>query len=135
MGVPLFVLFIGFGVAALTKLDRTLYPAPYYTDFPNSLRVVESRMDLIETSNGLRIYIIGVLTNQGPLAWKGVEFECRFFDTNGVMVDAAHPVPYLTIQPTSDTAFRAVATPVLATNYYATYRLTVSTARNPKSLF
>ena len=135
MVVPLFVLIIGFGVAALTKLDRTLYPAPYYTDFPNSLRVVESRMDLVETSNGLRIYITGILTNQSPVAWKGVEFECRFFDTNGAMVDAAHPVSYFTIQPNSDTAFRAVATPVRATNYYATYRLSVSTARNSKSLF
>src|SRR5437588_501598 len=70
MGVPFFLLFIGIGLAVLTKIERTFYPAPYYTDFPDSLRVIESRMDLIETSNGLRIYITGILTNQSPLAWK-----------------------------------------------------------------
>ena len=48
-------------------------------------------MNWAQTKDGLRIYLTGILTNQSPVAWKDVEFECRFYDANGVMVDAANP--------------------------------------------
>jgi hypothetical protein len=51
------------------------------------------------------------------------------------LVDAAHPHVGLTIQPHDDTAFRAVVTPSHVTNDYASFRLSVSTARNTKGFF
>jgi hypothetical protein len=119
----------------LTALNRFQNPKPDYTAFVNSLRIMESRMNWAETSNGLRLYITGVLTNQSEFAWRDIELECRFFDAKGQLVDAAHPHAGLTIQPRDDTAFRAVVTPSRATNDYASFRLSVSTARNTKSLF
>ncbi len=92
-------------------------------------------MNWAETSSGPRIYITGILTNQSEFAWRDIELECRFLDTNGRLVDAAHPHVALTIQPHDDTAFRTVVTPSHATNDYASFRLSVSTARNTKGFF
>ena len=123
------------GIAGLNALDRIQNPKPDYLAFPRALRVTESRMNWAQTKEGLRIYMTGILTNQSPIAWKDVEFECRFYDANGVMVDAAHPHSYLTIQPNDDTAFRTSVIPGCATNDYQSYRLSVTTARNVKSWF
>jgi hypothetical protein len=123
------------GAAALNRLNRIINPSPSYAAFPHALRVVESRMNWAQTKDGLRIYMTGILTNQSPVAWKDVEFESRFYDSTGVMVDAAHSHGYLTVQPGDDTAFRAVVIPGCATNDYSSYKLTVTTARNGSGWF
>jgi hypothetical protein len=82
-----------------------------------------------------RLYITGILTNQSEFAWRDIELECRFLDSNGRLGDAAHPQLFLTIQPHDDTAFRAVVTPSQATNDSTSFRVLVSPARNTKGLF
>ncbi len=134
-GLPHLAIYALVGMLILTALDRFQNPKPNYAAFVNSLRVLDSRMTWSETSSGLRIYVTGILTNQSEFAWRDMELECRFFDANGQLVDAAHPHADLTIQPHDDTAFRAVVTPSHATNDYASFRISVSTARNTKSLF
>jgi hypothetical protein len=64
-----------------------------------------------------------------------MEFECRFFDAKGQLVDAYHPGAYTTVQPHEETGFRVVVTPSRATNDYASYRVSVSTADNTKGLW
>ena len=135
VGVPMLAIMIVLGTAGLNALDRLQNPKPDYTAFPHALRVTESRMNWAQTKEGLRIYLTGIVTNQSPVAWKDVEFECRFYDASGVMVDAAHPRNYFTIQSNDDTAFRAVVIPGCTTNDYQSYKLSVTAARNAKAWF
>jgi hypothetical protein len=123
------------GMAFLVKFDRIANPKPYYSEFLDSLRIVESRMNWVQTKDGRRIYLVGIITNQSQVAWRDVEFQCRFFDTNGVMVDASSARGWLTIRPNDDSAFRATVTPGRSTNDYDSYKLSVSTARNSKALY
>jgi predicted nucleic acid-binding Zn ribbon protein len=134
------------GILALTLLavmvsgveaafDRIFNPKPYYTEFLDSLQVMSSQMNWVQTTQGVRIYMTGVLTNQSPVPWRDPEFECRFFDTNRVMVDVANTAGRLTILPHDDRAFRLVVQPGRPTNDYASYKLSVSTARNAKGGF
>lgn len=81
------------------------------------------------------IYLTGILTNQSPIAWNEIEFECRFFDHNGAMVDAANVRAHLTIQPHDDSAFRAWLNATRPTNDYGSFKLSVSTARNAQGPF
>lgn len=135
VGVPMIAIMIVLGIAGLGALDRISNPKPNYMASPHALRVVGSRMNWAQTKNGIRIYLTGILTNQSGASWKDVEFECRFYDANEVMVDAAHSHGYLTIQPNDDTAFRVVVIPGGATNDYTSYKLSVTTARNAKAWF
>jgi hypothetical protein len=116
-------------------MNRLGNPKPYYTDFPRALRVVESRLNWAQTKDGLRIYLTGILTNQSPVAWRGIEFDCRFFDAKGVMIDAANARASLLIHPNDDGAFRAVVQPVCPTNDYSSYKLSITTARNARAWF
>jgi hypothetical protein len=134
-GFPHLVIYAFMAMLILTAVNRFTNPKPDYSEYINSLRVAESRMNWAETSNGSRIYITGILTNQSGFAWRDIELECRFLDTNGVLVDAAHPNVRLTIQPHDDSAFRTVVTPSRPTNDYASFRLSVTTARNTKGFF
>jgi hypothetical protein len=135
LGFPALAIWALMAMLMLTAVDRILNPKPDYTAFINSLRVLESQMNWAETSNGPRIYITGILTNQSEIAWRDVELECRFLDAGGRLMDAAHPHAGLTIQPHDDTAFRATVTPSHPSNDYSSFRLTVATARNTKGLF
>jgi hypothetical protein len=116
-------------------LDQRLNPKPSYTSYVGSIEVMQSRMSWVQTSNGPRIYLTGVFTNRSPVAWRDIELECRFFDTNGILVDAANPRTFATIQPFDDRAFRAVVQPGRDFRDYASNKLSVSTARNTKGNF
>jgi predicted nucleic acid-binding Zn ribbon protein len=130
------VLLCGLMVSLLmNRLDDIINPRPFFGDMPDSLRVIEASMNWVETTNGPRIYVVGMLTNQSSVAWKDLEIQCRFFDTNGVMVDAEYPSSRLTILPHGDAAFRGLATPSHAEADYHTLKATVSAARNARSRF
>jgi predicted nucleic acid-binding Zn ribbon protein len=131
-GLPHLAIYICLAVLVLTFLNRIENPRPNYTEYLNSLHVLESHMNWAGTGSDLRLYITGILTNQSAVAWRDIELQCRFFDANGLLIDAAHPRAGLTIQPHDDAAFRAVVTPSRATNDYASFKATVSTARNTK---
>jgi hypothetical protein len=117
------------------RVDGLMNPRPFFSEMPESLRVLDAQMSWVETTNGPRIYVIGMLTNQSQVAWKDVEFQCRFFGTNGVMIDASYPGARLTILPGSDAAFRGTVTPACAKSDYHAMTTTVSSARNARAAF
>jgi hypothetical protein len=79
--------------------------------------------------------VTGILTNQSDIAWKDLEFECRFHDATGNMVDAGHGRSWSTVAAHDDSAFRAIIKPALPQTNYAAHRVTVSNARNARSAF
>lgn len=137
LGIALpMVLLLGLIAGVLIqRLDRILNPRPFYGDMPESLGVTASHMNWIETTNGPRIYVIGILTNRSLVAWKDVEFQCRFFDGEGHLIDAGYPTARLTILAYSDAAFRGVITPAQGKSDYHALTVTVSSARNARSHF
>lgn len=134
-GLPHLAILALLGVFMLTSLNRILNPKPDYMEFPDALRVIQSQMIMVETSNRPRIYITGILTNQSEVAWRDIEVECRFFDAAGRLLDAGHPHVALTIQPHDDSAFRTGVSPAHPTNVYASFSISVCAARNTKGMF
>jgi hypothetical protein len=133
--VPMMFCFIVLVAGMFSVFDRLENPKPYYSEFPNSLKVIESRMNWAQTENGLRIYITGVLTNASPVAWRDAEFDCRFFDSHGAMLDACVGHSYGTVLPCDDRAFRVAIIPIAPTNDYASFKIFAGNARNVKGLF
>ena len=127
--------FILMGAIVIARFERLWDPKPHYSSLLGSLQVVESRMNWAQTHDGLRIFVTGIITNRSQVVWRDIEFECRFFDANGAMIDAANPHSYLTIQASDSSAFRATVVPGRSTNDYASHRISVSTARNAKAWF
>ena len=128
--IPITAVWVAFGVAIFLQLDSLQNPKPFYSEFPNSLKVMESHMNWAQTREGLRIYITGVLTNTSPVTWRQAEFDCRFFDSHGVMLDADTGHSYGAMRPHDDTAFRVSLIPTAQTNDYVSFRISVGNARN-----
>ena len=133
--VPVTVVWVVLIAVTFSSLDRMQNPKPYYSEFPNSLKVLESRMNWAQTENGLRIYVTGVLTNTSPVAWKDSEFDCRFFDSRGMMLDAGTGHNYATILPFDEAAFRVSIVPTAPTNDYASFKISVGNATSAKGWF
>lgn len=115
--------------------SRVSNPPPYYADHVGSLQILQSQMFFNNTTNGPRIYITGILTNQSQIAWRDIEFECRFLGTNGNLIDAYTGRSHFTVQASDDSAFRVTVTPVKDFQEYANLKLFISNARNIKGLF
>jgi hypothetical protein len=128
-------MFVVFGVAFLTAFDRIGNPKPYYSEFPGAINILESRMNWVQTADRTRIFITGILTNNSPVAWKDLEFDCRFYDKNGTLLDAGTGRAGLTIEKSDDTAFRVSWTPGAPTNEYSSFKISVSSARNARGWF
>ena len=133
--VPITVIWIAMAIAMFSLFDSFQNPKPYYSEFPNSLKVLESQMNWTQTKDGLRIYITGVLTNTSPVVWRDAEFDCRFFDSHGVMLDACVGRNYGTILSSDDEAFRVAIIPIAPTNNYASFKIFVGNARSAKGGF
>lgn len=122
--------------AALNRLLNQLgNPPPYYSQFPNALQVLAPQLNWVETKDGPCIYVTGILTNRSAIVWQGIELECRFFDANGTLIDAANATAKATVRPNDDSAFRVVVLPGAHANAYRSLRISVSSARNDRASF
>ncbi len=92
-------------------------------------------MNWVQTTDGKRIYITGILTNTDSTGWKDLEFDCRFYDKEMKLLDANTGRGGLTVGPNDEAAFRVSIAPTALTNDYAAYKISVSAARNDKSWF
>jgi len=133
--VPVTVVWIVLIATLFSHLDGLQNPKPCYSEFPNSLKILASQMKWARTDNGLRIYLTGVLTNSSPVSWKDTEFDCRFFNSQGVLLDADTRDGHMTILPCDEAAFRVAIIPTAATNEYASFKIYVGNARNAKGWF
>lgn len=92
-------------------------------------------MNWAQTGNGPRIYVAGVLTNTSPAAWRDGEFDCRFFNAKGVMIDADTGHGHIDVCPYGESAFRVAIVPTAPTNDYASFTISVGNARSARGLF
>lgn len=135
IGYPMLACFGGLLFMVTTSIQQLFQPRPFYSEVPEPLAVLESWVNWMETTNGPRLYVTGILTNRSEFAWRDVEFECRFFDGSHRMVDAAHGRAFMTVQTRDDAAFRLAVTPGRPQADYQSHQVTVSTARNANSAF
>jgi hypothetical protein len=123
-------------LAALDRFQQVMMPRPFYSEVPTALDVRASWLNWVETTNGARIYVTGLVTNQSDLPWRDLEFECRFFDTAGRLLDAAHGRTFMTVPARDDAAFRVAVTPGRPTpEAYHSHQVRVTTARVARGAF
>ncbi len=141
--VTLFLILFGPSVLGLVllvvfftgQLQKIGGPPPYYSDFQGAIQILDSKMTWVESSDGPRLFLTGIVTNRSQVAWRHLEFECRFFNSKKEMVDAATGIGFLTILPDCDSAFRVSVKPFLSSNDYNSFKMSLSTAYNVRSLY
>jgi hypothetical protein len=128
-----FLALLGAGGWAFTQIfQRFQNQPPFYLDHPGAIQVLSRDFNWVETKDGPRLFVTGILTNQSDIAWGAVELECRFHDGTGRMIDAANAIARLTLAPHDDSAFRVTVVPGCLRSNYAAVTLNVATARNTR---
>ena len=135
VGGLLMAVLLAFGLALISRMERVLDPKPLYTTQPDALRILDSRMAWRQTTSERRLQVVGIMTNQTEIPWSHIEFECRFFDTKGALIDVAHSIQFLTVQPHDDAGFSLLVYTARPTNMYASHSVIVTTARSARGLF
>lgn len=130
MFITVILPFLGVMALFVRFAGNMINPPPYYSDFKDSIQILKSNMNWAETTTGPRLFLTGILTNQSQIAWRQPEFDCRFFDSKGQMVDAVSGYSSLTVLPGADSAFRVSVNPALSSNSYSSFRIFVSNAKN-----
>jgi hypothetical protein len=133
--LPVMAAYFMMGYKLLNHFQMMMNPPPFYSDFPGSIKVLESRMNWADTTDGRFLFVTGIVTNQSSASWRGLEFDIRFFDSNGQMIDAANGRSLFTILPGNESAFRVSVKPLLSSNDYSSFRISVSNARSAKGPF
>lgn len=122
-------------LTVFTALGHLINAPPFYQEHPDALAVLSSHYHWVQTKDGPRLFVTGILTNRSEFAWRDIEFECRFYDAAGQLIDAASPRSFLTIRTNDDAAFRVTVNPAAPTNAYDHFTLTVTHARNLRAAF
>lgn len=132
--LPLTAAYWLMGYGFMNHFQKMMNPPPFYSDFPESVKVLESKMNWAQTTDGRFLFVTGIVTNQSSAAWRELEFDVRFFNSTGQMIDAANGRGYFTILPGSDSAFRLSVKPLLSSNDYSSFRISVSNARSARGM-
>ena len=126
------VITVGFMLA----LNRISSPGADFSPYRSSISVMESTMDKTKTSEDgtPRIVVVGLITNKSDIAWKNIEFDLRFFDRSGNLIDTESADEYYPILSHRDSGFRAWLEPVHPLSDYDSYKIYIGSARDARSL-
>ncbi len=133
--VGMLAMVLGVGWVFFQHVEQWYNPRPSFSEIPHALTVLESRLNWVATEKGPRIYLTGLLTNHSPRAWRDPEFECRFFDAAGQLIDVGHRTSFQTVAAGADSGFRLVVEPQHPREAYHSHRLWVTHARHVRALF
>jgi len=124
---------VAIGVCLFIFFERIINPGPDFSSFRGQIVVTGSKVRLQQTERDRSAVVVGFVTNQSAFAWKDMEFECRFFDTKGELIDARTHIARMTILGHDETAFRTEIKLIRPLDEYVSHQVVVRSARNAKA--
>ena len=130
MCLSMFILIVGL----IVSVARLVNPGVGFSDYRDTVSVVESRMSLGKTDEGIpTVNIIAIITNKSDVAWKDLQFDSRFYNKAATLIDARPYSVSSTILPHSDLAVRIVTKPLKDLSEYETQKVYIRNARDARS--
>jgi hypothetical protein len=121
---------------ALLWLARLTDNGSDFSPYRDRITIVESRMSFGKSQDGTPVVnTVAVVTNRSDIAWKGIEFDSRFFNKAGVLIDAHPWRSYTTVLPHSDAAVRFATKPITDFSEYETQKVYIRAARDARAHF
>lgn len=118
-------------VVLTVSFHRMLDPGTDFSPYRNQITVADSRMIF-----GTNMYnkpfaaVVAVVTNQSDMPWKEVEFQARFFDKTGALIDVGRGEYYPTLYPGTDGAIWINTGMLRPFADYASYRIYIGSAED-----
>ncbi len=123
-----------FAVALICSIQRLFDPGIDFSPYRNDISIVESRMNFSNDEKDPMLYLVVLVTNKTDVAWRSIQFDARFFDKSGTLIDTCdYPVSSLVIPPHAESALRIKTHPTHPLLDYESFKISVRSARDAKA--
>ncbi len=126
IGIIIFLmLYVLMGYVFSKMLDRGVDFTPYR----NQITISDSELKFGEKKSGETVAVIGTMSNKSPVPWKDVQFEVRFYDSNGKMIDSKQNKDYpFEVPADGNAAFKVSTLREFPKEQYVKYDVTIISA-------
>jgi hypothetical protein len=115
-------------------LGRVFSPGRDFEPFRTQIVVESSSMHFGQTTNGNFISAIGTLRNDSPHAWKEIQIEAQFYDTNGRLIDTRTESRFGQVLPPGNAQAFRIRTPADKPELsYAGHKVFVRSAKDART--
>ena len=97
----------------------------------DKITVLSSAVAMLAESWSTNLVVTGLMTNASDYAWADVDFDVRFLDASGKLVEAGSGADSFTVLPHSDHGFCLHLYPLKRMPDYATFLVVARSARDP----
>jgi len=98
------VVFLAIGAATVWFMNALFGGGRDFAKFRGQIVVLSSQITTAENMEKSRV-VTGILTNRTPYEWQRLEFDVRFYGSNGVLMDAFTDSSYYTVGPHDEHSF------------------------------
>jgi len=118
-------------------MQRSLFACGEPFDaFRDQVQIVASHVPFGRTDCGPTLVVLGTIKNATDIAWKDLQWELRFFDQEGKLIDTAQSNAFSFLSPArSDTPFKVSLKREFPAEAYASHALRLVAARDAKTWF
>jgi hypothetical protein len=107
-----------------------------FTPYRNQITINSSELRFGEKQSGETVAVVGTMSNSSPIPWKEIQFEVRFYDSNGKIIDAMQQKGYSDEIPANgSSAFKVSMLREFPKEQYTKYDVVIISARDAHSLW
>lgn len=125
------------GVVAVVGViaDKLFGDRRDFSEFRNDITVVSSQISQTTRGSNLLVSVVGMVTNHGQFSWTKVGLEAQLFDGQGRLIDVVQTGDHngFPILPHSEAAFKVEVKAVREKSDYASHKVIVRWAKDPRS--
>jgi len=126
-------------IVTICLLPKLFFGSRSFSSSRNKIVVLNSKLSLSvqEMGGSTNVVAMGILTNSSDYSWRMGEFELRFLNATGNVIDAAtgRDSDGFTVLPHSDHSFRLVFYSQSSIPEHAGYAVSVRSASDPHKSF
>lgn len=126
-------LFLIYGAGAWLFYRAANVESRDFTPYIGQMTVLESRISFFGNAEEPRVMTVGSLRNDSPHAWSNLEFDVKYFDSDGNLIDAASERTYKTVSAGGELAFAVTSQAHQPAEAYASQSVSVRWAEEPEN--
>ena len=128
---------VAFFIGVIVLIYNIFAQGRGFSPVRHEIEVLSSQVAMGASSEHTNVFVSGILTNRSDYAWQNLKFEVRYFDQSGKMFDADSCDDHqeFTVLSHSDHSFSLNLWSRDSIPKYATYRVMVTSASDPRNWF
>lgn len=122
-------------IGTVCVIGNLFFEGRKFSSGRDQITVLNSRVGIECSSEQTNVVVSGLLTNRSDYAWLVRDFEVRFLDASGKIVDVAPSMDGFTVMPHNDHSFSLTLYSRKSIPEHASRKITIRSASDPDVWF